>query len=260
MIAGSGLMDNSRVAISWRPGCPRRASSIAGREPQHRMSADRVRPRSSLSTLGSETPGRIAPTDKEATMDEQESRQHGGAQLDSIDGQGVDNDDTGSVLDTSTSGAGAGAGTGTSSGMSSGTGMGSGMDSGSGASTGMSGTSGMGSGMSSGMSSGSGMMSGSGGDVGGDGDLSGDGDTGSDLASGLGNATPGAGSNWTPGSTSGDSSNPILGGEDTESMSGSWGNRSGSGSGGQGEREMTEDGTLSGNVSEDITGSAGTNG
>ena len=90
----------------------------------------------------------------------------------------------------------------------------------------MSGTSGMGSGMSSGMSSGSGMTSGSGGDVGGDGDLSGDGDTGSDLASGLGNATPGAGSNWTPGSTSGDSSNPILGGEDTESTSGSWGNRS----------------------------------
>jgi hypothetical protein len=134
-------------------------------------------------------------------MDEHESRQHGGAQMNSIDGQGVDTDDTGTTLEASTTG-------------------------------------------------GAGDLEGSG-----------DGDTGSDLASGLGNATPGAGSNWTPGRTSSaGSSNPVLGGEDTERMSGSWGNRSGSGSGGQGEAEMTEDGTTAGTVSEDVTGSAGTNG
>jgi hypothetical protein len=169
-------------------------------------------------------------------MDQDEMRQRDGTSgMDAVDGQGVDADDEGRTLgDTSSASTGMGT---------TGTGMGTGMD-----------DSGMGTG--SGMG-GSGMGS-TGGDLGGD-DLSGDGDTGSDLAGGLGNARPGAGSDWTPGATLG-GANPVLGGEDRESAGGSWGNRSGSGSGGQGEGEMTEDGTLSGEVSEDITGSPGTNG
>jgi hypothetical protein len=131
-------------------------------------------------------------------MDDHESRRHGGAQMDPINGQGVDTDDMSTTPDASTAGEIEG---------------------------------------------------------------SGDRDTRSDLAIGLGNASPGAGSNWTPDRTSpGGSSNPVLGGEDTERMSGSWGNRSGSGSGGQGEDEMTEDGTATGTVSDDVTGSARTNG
>jgi hypothetical protein len=160
-------------------------------------------------------------------MDQDEMRQRdNGSQMDSIDGQGADADDAGRTLgDTASSSGGMGGGMGTA-------------------------------GTGSGMGTGSGVRS-TDADLGDD--LSGDGDTGGDLAGGLGNARPGAGSNWTPGSTSG-GANPVLGGEDRESLGGSWGNRSGSGSGGQGEDEMTEDGTLSGEVSEDITGSPGTNG
>jgi hypothetical protein len=161
-------------------------------------------------------------------MDHDEMRQHdGGSRMDAVDGQGVDADDEGRTLGDSTSSSRS---------------MG-----------GSLGTSGIGSGM----GTGSGMGS-TDGDLEGD-DLNDDGDTGSDLAGGLGNARPGAGSDWTPGTTSAGATS-ILGGEDRESLGGSWGNRSGSGSGGQGEDAMTEDGTLSGDVSEDITGTPGTNG
>jgi hypothetical protein len=121
-----------------------------------------------------------------------------------------------------------------------------------------------------------------------------------DDALGLGNARPGAGSNWQPGTaagadTSGSSgistsvagttsgagttssmggggsssgggvssgamSDPVVGGQDTETQPGSWGNRSGSGSGGEGERELDEESTAAGGVSDDITGTNGTNG
>ena len=162
-------------------------------------------------------------------MDQDEMRQHdGGSGMDAVDGQGVEADDEGRTLgDTASSSRSIGGGLGTS-------------------------------GVGSGMSTGSGMGSPDG-DLGGD-DLNDDGDTGSDLAGGLGNARPGAGSDWTPGNTTSGGANPVLGGEDRESLGGSWGNRSGSGSGGQGEDAMTEDGTPSGDVSEDITGSPGTNG
>jgi hypothetical protein len=107
--------------------------------------------------------------------------------------------------------------------------------------------------------SGSGALGTSG--TGGNGDLDAGGPSGTSagLGGGLGNATPGAGSNWTPGNTSGSehSSDAMLGGQ---GETGQWGNRSGSGSGGEGEREMTEDGSLSGDVSDDIAGSPGTNG
>jgi hypothetical protein len=69
-----------------------------------------------------------------------------------------------------------------------------------------------------------------------------EGDTRGQL--GLGNARPGAGSNWTPGATT--STIPAT---DT----GDWGNRSGSGSGGQGESDMDE-----GDIDSDET--SGTNG
>jgi hypothetical protein len=160
-------------------------------------------------------------------MDHDEMRQHdGGSRMDAVDGQGVDADDEGRTLgDPASSSRSMGAGLGTSS-------------------------------IGSGMGTGSGMGS-TDGDLGDD--LNDDGDTGSDVAGGLGNARPGAGSDWTPGTTS-DGANPVLGGEDRESRRGSWGNRSGSGSGGEGEDALTEDGTFSGDVSEDITGSPGTNG
>jgi len=58
---------------------------------------------------------------------------------------------------------------------------------------------------------------------------------------GLGNARPGAGSNWTPGATT--STTPTT---DT----GDWGNRSGSGSGGQGESDMDDGADQSGDPSE----------
>ncbi|HET9615007.1 MAG TPA: hypothetical protein VFP22_09355 [Candidatus Limnocylindrales bacterium] len=76
------------------------------------------------------------------------------------------------------------------------------------------------------------------------------------VAGALGNATPGAGSNWTPGTTAGSesSSDAMLG----DKAPGTWGNRSGSGSGGQGERELEEDGGPG--IADDVVGTEGTNG
>lgn len=75
---------------------------------------------------------------------------------------------------------------------------------------------------------------------------------------GLGDARPGAGPNWTPGTSA---SGTGIGGQDTETRPGSWGNRSGSGSGGEGERELDQDQAAgNGGVTDDITGSTGTNG
>ena len=103
-----------------------------------------------------------------------------------------------------------------------------------------------------------------------------------DDALGLGNARPGAGGGSSMGGgsatggttssmggggsssgggvSSGAVSDPVVGGQDTETQPGSWGNRSGSGSGGEGERELDEASTAGGDVSEDVTGTTGTNG
>jgi len=92
-------------------------------------------------------------------------------------------------------------------------------------------------------------------------------------AASLGDARPGAGSSWTPG-RSGESHTAQLAtrsgdqgltpetaaGAPAETQPGSWGNRSGSGSGGSGERELDDDRRPAGVVSDDVTGTPGTNG
>ncbi len=71
----------------------------------------------------------------------------------------------------------------------------------------------------------------------------------------------GAGSSSGGAVSRGDATDPVIGGQDTGTRPGSWGNRSGSGSGGEGERELDDPSSPpDGRISDDITGTTGTNG